>query len=112
MLEGLFEPMVMFFRLTDSSATFQMIINEILQNLINTGKVASFINYVIVGTEKEERHDKTVEEVVRRLVENNLYVKPEKYKCKVKKVRFLGVVIKLERIKIEKEKVKEVLDLV
>ena len=54
--------------------------NEILQDLINTGKVASFINNIIIGIEGEEGHDELVEEVVRRLAENNLYVKPEKYK--------------------------------
>ena len=54
--------------------------NKILQNLINTGKVASFIDDIIIGTEEEEGHDELVEEVVRRLAENNLYVKPEKCK--------------------------------
>jgi len=39
-----------------------------------------------------------------------LYVKLEKYKWKVRKVGFLEVVIRLERIKIEEENVKEVLD--
>jgi len=42
--------------------------------------VASFIDNVIIGTETEEKHKELVEEVVRRLVENNLYVKPEKCK--------------------------------
>ena len=51
-----------------------------------------------------------VEEVLKRLAENDLYVKPEKYRWKVKKVGFLGVVIGLEGIKIEEEKVKGVLD--
>ncbi len=37
-------------------------------------------------------------------------VKPEKCKWKVKEVEFLGVVIGLERIKMEEEKVKDVLD--
>jgi len=54
--------------------------NEILWDLINTGKVASFINNVIIRTEEEEGHDEIVEEVVKRLVENDLYVKPGKYK--------------------------------
>ena len=84
--------------------------NKILQDLINTGKVASFIDDVIIGTEREEEHDELVEEVVRRLAENNLYVKLEKYKWKIKKVGFLGVVIGSEEIKIEEDKVKEVLD--
>jgi len=83
--------------------------NEILWNLINTGKVVSFTNDVIIGTEEKE-HNKIVEEVVKRLTENDLYIKPEKYKWKVKEVGLLGVVIELEGIKMEEEKVKGVLD--
>ena len=108
--EGLFEPTVMFFGLTNSPATFQAMINELLRDLINTGKVAVFIDDVIVGTETEEGHDELVAEVVKRLEENDLYVKPEKCKWKVREVEFLGVVIGLEGIKMEKEKVKGVLE--
>jgi len=43
----------MFFGLTNSSATFQPMMNEILQDLINIGEVASFIDDIIVGTEGE-----------------------------------------------------------
>ena len=92
-LEGLFKPTVMFFKLTNFSAMFQIIINEISWDLINTRKVASFIDDVIVGMEEEKGHDEIIEKVVRRLAENNLYVKPEKCKWKVKEVRFLEVVI-------------------
>ena len=51
-----------------------------------------------------------VAEVIKRLEENDLYVKLEKYKWKVREVEFLGVVIGLEGIKMEKEKVKGVLE--
>ena len=108
--EGSFEPTVMFFGLTNSLATFQAIMNELLRDLINTGKVAVFIDDVIIGTESEEGHDELVAEVVKRLEENDLYVKPEKCKWKVKKVGFLGVVIGTEGIKMEEEKVKGVLE--
>ena len=108
--EELFEPTVMFFGLTNSSATFQMMINEILWDLINTGKIVSFINNIIVGMEEEKEHDEVVEEVVKKLAENYLYVKSEKYKWKVREVGFLRVMIGPEEIKMEKEKVKEVLD--
>jgi len=67
--------------------------NKILRNLINTGKIVSFIGDVIVGTKTEEEHDEIVEEMVRRLAENDLYVKPEKCKWKIKEAGFLGVVI-------------------
>ena len=79
-LEGSFEPTVMFFGLTNSPATFQAMMNELLRDLINIRKVAAFIDNVIVGMEMEEGHDEIVVEVIRRLKENNLYVKPEKYK--------------------------------
>ena len=84
--------------------------NKILWDLINNDKVVSFINNIIIGTEGKKEHNKLVEEVVKRLVENNLYVKLEKCKWKVKKVGFLRVVIELEGIKIEEEKIKDVLD--
>jgi len=109
-LERSFELTVMFFRLMNLLVTFQTMINGILWNLINTGKVASFIDDVIIGTKEEEGHDELVEEVVRRLAENNLYVKPEKYRWKVREVGFLGVMIGLEGIKIEEDKVKGVLN--
>jgi len=79
-LEGLFEPMVMFFGLTNSPVTFQAMMNELLRDLTNTGKVAVFIDDVIIGTEMEEGHNELVAEVIRRLEENDLYVKPEKCK--------------------------------
>jgi len=110
MLEGSFEPTVMFFGLTNSPATFQAMMNKLLRDLINIGKVAVFIDDVIVETETEERHDELVVEVVKRLEENDLYVKPEKCKWKVREVDFLGVVIGLEGIKMEREKVKGVLE--
>ena len=84
--------------------------NELLRDLINIGKVVAFINDVIVGTETEERHDEIVAKIIRRLEKNDLYMKPEKCKWKVREVGFLEVVIGLERIKMEEEKVKEVLE--
>jgi len=70
----------MFFGLTNSPAMFQTMMNESLRDLINTGKVGSFINDIMVGTETEEGHNELVEEILRRLEENDLYVKLEKCK--------------------------------
>ena len=110
MPEGSFKLTVMFFGLTNSPATFQAMMNKLLRDLINTGKIAVFINDVIMRTETEEGHDELVAEVVKRLEENNLYVKPEKCKWKISEVEFLEVVIEPEGIKMEKEKVKGVLE--
>ena len=58
--EGLFKPTVILFELTSF--------------------LVSFIDNIIVGTEEEECYDKVVEKVVKRLIENDLYIKLEKYK--------------------------------
>jgi len=62
----LFELIVMF-ALTNSPAIVQVIINELLRNLINTEKVGSFIDNVIVGIESKKEYNKLVEEILRRL---------------------------------------------
>ena len=106
---GSFEPTVMFFRMTNSPATFQVMMNEILRDMINERKVAAFVDNVLVGMETEEGHNEIVEEVLKRLKENNLYIKPEKCMWKVQKIGFLGVVIGPDGIEMEKEKVDRVL---
>ena len=108
--EGSLEPTVMFFWLTKSPMIFQIIMNKILWDLINTGAVRSFIVDIIVETEKEEEYNRVVEKVVKKLAKNDLYIKLEKCKWKVREVGFLGIVMELEGIKMEKVKVKKVLD--
>jgi len=106
---GSFKPTVMFFGMTNSLATFQVMMNEILRDLINKGKVAAFVDGVLVGTETEKGHNEIVEKILRRLEENDLYIKPEKCVWKVRKIGFLGVVIGPNGIEIEKKKVDSVL---
>jgi len=61
---GLFELTVMFFRMTDSPAIFQAMMNEILRDLINKGKVAAFVDDMLVGTETEKGHNEIIEEIL------------------------------------------------
>ena len=85
-LESIFELTVMFFGLTNSLVTFQVIINDLLRDMIEARDVASFIDNVMVGTEIEEEYDNIVKE------------------------EFLGVVIRPDRLKMEKEKIQKVVD--
>ncbi len=73
-------------------------------------KVAVFIDDIMIATETENGHDEIIEEILRRLEENDLFVKPEKYVWKVREVRFLGVIIGEDRVRMEKEKVQEVIE--
>ena len=108
--EGSFEPMVMFFGLTNSPAMFQTMMNDLLRDLVVEEKVAVFIDDVMIATETEEGHDEIVEEVLRRLEENDLFVKPEKCVWKVREIGFLRVIIGEDRVRMEKEKVQGVVE--
>jgi len=110
MPEGSFEPMVMFFELTNSPATFQTMMNDLLRDLVVEEKIAVFIDDVMIVTETEEGHNEIVEEVLKRLEENDLFVKLEKCVWKVKEVGFLGVIIGEDRVRMEKEKVQGVVE--
>jgi len=103
---GFFKLTVMFFGMTNSPTTFQAMMNKILRDLINKGKVAVFVDDVLVGTETKEGYDEIVEKILRRLKENNLYIKLEK--C-VRKIGFLGVVIGPNGIEMKEKKVDRVL---
>jgi len=107
---GAYEPTVMYFGLTNSPATFQTMMNNLFQDLINQGDTVTFIDDILVATDTEEGHDELVEEVLKRLEENDLFVKPEKYKWKVREVEFLGVIIGPRGVEMQKEKVEGVLN--
>jgi len=106
---GSYELTVMYFGLTNSSATFQTMMNDLFRDMVNQGNMAMFIDDIIVATDMEEGHNEIVEEVLRRLEENDLFVKPEKCRWKVKEVEFLGVVIRPGGVRMQKEKVDRVL---
>jgi len=65
--------------MTNLPAIFQAMMNKILRDLINKGKVTVFVNNILVGTETEEEYNKIVEEILKKLEENDLHIKPEKY---------------------------------
>ena len=78
MPEGSFEPIVTFFGLTNSLAMFQTMMNDLLRDLVVEEKVAVCIDDVMITMETEEGHDEIVEEVLRRLEKNDLFMKLEK----------------------------------
>ena len=83
--------------------------NDILRDLIDTEDVVAFMDDVLVEIEDEKKHDE-VEEILKRMETNNLYLKPEKYVWKFKEIDFLGLVMGANGIKMQKEKVLGVLE--
>ena len=75
---GLFEPLVMFFGMTNSPATFQTMMNDIFQNLIAKGIVVVYLDNILIFTKTEEEHVQTVRWVLQVLKENKLFLHLEK----------------------------------
>ena len=69
----------MYFGLTNSPTIFQTMMNNLFWDLINQGDTATFINNILVAIDTEEGYDKLVEEVLKWLEKNDLFVKPEKW---------------------------------
>jgi len=82
--------------------------NNLLRDLIEVEDVAVFIDNIMMVIETEEEYNNIMEKVLRKITNNNLFVKPEKCVWKVREVGFLGVVIGLDRIKMEKKKFQRV----
>ena len=75
---GAYKPIVIYFGLTNSPTTFQTMMNDLFWDMINQENTAIFIDDIIVAMDTKEGHDKLVEEVLKRLEKNDLFVKPEK----------------------------------
>jgi len=83
-----FKPIVMFFRLTNSLATFQAMMNDLLRDMIEVEDVIVFTDNIMVRTETEEKHGEIVEKVLRRMVKNNLFTKLENVCGRLEKLGF------------------------
>jgi hypothetical protein len=101
MNRGLYEPLVMFFRLTNSPATFQTMMNDILRDLINEGKVIVYLDDILIFTEDLEEHQRLVRRVLQVLQENRLYLKLEKCDFEKTEIEYLGVIISYNSMKMD-----------
>ena len=107
---GAYEPLVMYFGLCNSPATFQTIMNKIFMDMEDV--VVVYIDYLMIFTkiDNQEAHEKIMLEVLHRLEENDLFVKLEKFTFKVMEVDFLGMIVGTEGIKMDHSKVSAILD--
>ena len=78
MHKGSFEPLVMYFGLCNSPATFQKMMNEIFHNMLDVCVVYIDDLMIFMSTDNQEEHDRIMLKVLRRLHDNDLFVKPEK----------------------------------
>ena len=107
---GLFEPTVMFFGLCNSPATFQMFMNDIFRELILKDGILIYMDDILIPANDLEELRKKTKRVLSVLLTNDLFVKPEKCEFEKEEVEFLGIVIKNGTLKMEKDKIKGILE--
>lgn len=102
---GLFEPLVMFFGLTNSPATFQTMMNDIFQDLIAEGHVCVYLDDILIFTETLEEHHQLLQMVLDRLRLHKLYLRPEKCEFEHTRIEYLGLIVSEGRVEMDPVKV-------
>jgi len=90
---GLFKPLVMFFGMTNSPATFQTMMNDIFRTLIAEEIIVVYLDNILIFTRTEEEHERAVQRVLEVLAEHNLFLHPEKCEFHRKEIEYLRLVI-------------------
>jgi len=77
--QELFKPTVMFFRMCNSLATFQTMMNTIFMPLIAKNLILVYMDDILIYTPTKKQLHKMMKEILKILQEHDLYLKPEKY---------------------------------
>lgn len=107
---GLFEPLVMFFGLTNSPATFQTMMNELFKDEIAEGHVRIYLDDILIFTKSLDEHHQLVCRVLQKLRNNRLYLKPEKCEFDQLQTEYLGVIISEGQIQMDPVKIQGIAD--
>src|ERR1700760_4562195 len=104
--KGLYEPMVMFFGLTNSPATFQTMMDQVFREEIATRDVFIYMDDILIATEGTlVQHEQMVERILKKLMEHDLYLKPEKCSFHKLEIDYLGVIVGKGEVKMDTVKV-------
>jgi hypothetical protein len=107
---GLFEPLVMYFGLTNSPTTFQTMMNEIFQDLITEGVVSIYLNDILIFTNSLEEHYWITHLILDCMCEHKLYLCPEKCEFEKTKIKYLSIIISHNKVKMDPVKIAGVAD--
>jgi len=106
--QGLFEPLIMFFGMTNSPATFQTMMNDVFRTVIAEGIVIVYLDDILIFTKMEEEHEQVVQRVLEILAEHKLFLRPEKCEFHRKQIEYLGLVISENKVAMDPVKVTRV----
>src|SRR5712672_371109 len=109
--EGLYEPTVMFFGMTNSPATFQAMMNAIFEDKIQEGWLTVYMDDMLIATPDDPVfHKKCIHKILDKLEKHDLYLKPEKCMLTQKCIEFLGVILENNTIQMDPTKIKGVME--
>ncbi|MBW0522624.1 hypothetical protein O181_062339 [Austropuccinia psidii MF-1] len=106
---GSYEYLIMSFGLTNAPASFQNLVNDILQDILD-GFFVVYLDDIMVFSKSEEEHVTHVSTVLTRLRAPNLFSKPSKCLFHVTSVEYLGYVVSSEGLKMDQAKVQQTLN--
>ncbi|RXW14033.1 hypothetical protein EST38_g11824 [Candolleomyces aberdarensis] len=108
--QGLFEPTVMFFGLTNSPATFQAMMDHLFEEPLRKGLVIIYMDDILIFAETEEQLEKITKEVLEILRKNRLSLKPEKCAFKKTSIDYLGFIVEQGRLRMDPAKIKGIIE--
>jgi hypothetical protein len=107
---GLYETTVMYFGNSNAPATFQSMMNHIMEDLIRSGKVMVYLDDILIFGNDRKEHRKLVKEVLKRLRDNDLFTKAEKCYFEKDSIEYLGMIIEKGQARMDPAKISGVLD--
>jgi len=100
----------MYFGFSNAPVTFQSMMNNILGDLIHIGNIMVYLDDILTFGMNKKEHRQLVKKVLKRLQENDLYTKAEKYFFEQSSIKYLDVIISENKVQINKEKLLGVLE--
>jgi RNase H-like domain found in reverse transcriptase/Reverse transcriptase (RNA-dependent DNA polymerase) len=101
----------MFFGLTNLPAIFQTMIDTIFKEEVAFGDVIIYMDNILIATTGSlTQHYNKVAQILKKLQDNNLFLKPEKCQFHKQEVEYLGIIVGKGQVKMDLVKVKEIMD--
>ena len=104
---GLFESLVMPFRLTNTPATFQNLINTALALYLDNFATA-YLDDILVYSNNLQEHQDNVKRILAALTEQELHLKPDKCEFHTQELKYLGLIVGTEGIEMDRVKVESI----
>jgi len=95
----------MFFGMTNSSTTFQTMMNDVFRTVIAEGIVVVYLDNILIFTKMEEEHKRAVRRVLEILTEHKLFLHLEKCEFHQKQIEYLRLVILENKVAMDPVKV-------